>query len=119
MVQPIEQINGHWVVFGLGNILSNLPTSEVGRYWPPSAQDGMIVTLRITQTPEGTLAVSAPVVDPTWVDKTGHFRVRLVRHDLDDPSLPPPLHQALQASFDRTAAVVGAFIAAPALTGSS
>ncbi|MEO5900082.1 MAG: CapA family protein, partial [Ilumatobacteraceae bacterium] len=52
VVQPIEQINGHWVVFGLGNILSNLPTGEVGRYWPPSAQDGVIVTLRITQTPE-------------------------------------------------------------------
>ncbi|MEO5899230.1 MAG: hypothetical protein ABIR68_03735, partial [Ilumatobacteraceae bacterium] len=104
----------HWVVFGLGNILSNLPTGEVGRYWPPSAQDGVIVTLRITQTPESTFAVSEPVVDPTWVDKTGHFRIRLVQYDLDDPSLPPALHQALQASLDRTAEVVGGFITAAA-----
>ena len=31
VVQPIEQVNGVWVVFGLGNVLSNLPTSST---WP-------------------------------------------------------------------------------------
>ena len=26
VLQPIEQVNGRWVVYGMGNILSNLPT---------------------------------------------------------------------------------------------
>ncbi|MEZ5258731.1 MAG: CapA family protein [Ilumatobacteraceae bacterium] len=42
VVQPIEVVNGTWVVFGLGNILSNLPTSD---RWPASSQDGEIVTV--------------------------------------------------------------------------
>ncbi len=112
VVQPIEQINGRWVVFGLGNILSNLPTAT-GRVWPASTQDGMVVSLSFTREPDGTYAASRPVVDPTWVDKDARWRIRLVRQDLDDPTVPAATRQQLAVSLARTASVVGAFIGPP------
>ena len=41
-IQPIEQVNGTWVLFGLGNVLSNLPTSD---RWPAASQDAAVVTV--------------------------------------------------------------------------
>ena len=78
VLQPIEQVNGRWVVYGMGNILSNLPT-PTGRAWPASTQDGMIVTLSFSRQPDGSIAVSRPQVIPTWVDKNAR---------LADPSGP-------------------------------
>jgi len=37
LLQPIEQVNGRWVVYGMGNFLSNMPT---GDHWGPPSQDG-------------------------------------------------------------------------------
>ena len=37
LLQPIEQVNGVWVVWGLGNHLSNHPTSDE---WPPCQTRG-------------------------------------------------------------------------------
>ena len=42
VLQPIEQVNGTWVLFGLGNILSNLPTTS---RWPAASQDAAVVTV--------------------------------------------------------------------------
>ena len=109
VVEPIELINGHWVVFGLGNILSNLPTNSS---WPASTQDGMIVTLTISRSSAGVVQVERPVVTPTWVDKGAGWTIRLVQRDLDEPALPAGTRRALAASLARTAAVVGEYLAA-------
>jgi poly-gamma-glutamate synthesis protein (capsule biosynthesis protein) len=58
VVQPIEQINGVWVLFGLGNILSNLPTSD---RWPAASQDAMVVTLSMTVDGSGAVTVGRAV----------------------------------------------------------
>ena len=42
VLQPIEQINGVWVIFGLGNMISNLPT---GPRWPAACQDGAVAVV--------------------------------------------------------------------------
>ncbi len=109
VVQPIEQVHGVWVVYGLGNVLSNLPTSS---RWPAASQDAMVVTVDISIDPDGAVVVDRPVVHPTWVDKEAGWIVRLVGAELADPATPDGRRGRLAASFERTAAVVGDFVAA-------
>ena len=109
VLQPIEQINGVWVIFGLGNMISNLPT---GPRWPAACQDGAVAVVTITKAPDGTAVVAAPVVHPTWVDRLNGWNVHLVQQTLADPALPEGLRAQLDTSLRRTSEVLGVFIAA-------
>ena len=79
VLQPIEQINGVWVLFGLGNFLSNMPT-KASR--PDEGQDGAIVTVAMTRTANNRVTVSQPLVYPTWVDKKSDYTIRNLSADL-------------------------------------
>jgi Bacterial capsule synthesis protein PGA_cap len=108
VLQPIESVNGHWVAFGLGNFLSNMPT---GDSWPASSQDGAVLSVTIERRPDGSFEVLRPVVIPTWVDRTGGFVIRPVVSDLADPTVDDAVKAQLAESLSRTSAVLGAFIA--------
>ena len=105
VLQPIEQINGTWVMFGLGNILSNMPTSE---NWPAASQDGAVAVVEFTVADDGDVAVAAPSLYPTWVDKDAGFVVRVVAADLAGSEIDDTTRHRLEASLDRTRQVVGA-----------
>ena len=107
IVQEIKQVNGVWTVFGLGNLLSYLPTTPA---FPSKTQDGMIVTVDLTLNPNGTVNVAKPRVIPTWVDKLHGVVVRPVLDDLADPSVPDEVKADLSVSLERTRSVVGDFI---------
>jgi poly-gamma-glutamate synthesis protein (capsule biosynthesis protein) len=107
VLQPIEQVNGVWVAYGLGNFLSNMPT---GRRWPASSQDGALLTVDVEVTPDGAVTVARPIVVPTWVDRET-FEIRPVTDDLLDPALPAERRAALEASLARTSSVLGDFLA--------
>lgn len=79
VLQPIEQINGVWVMFGLGNFLTNMPT-KASR--PDEGQDGAIVTVTMTRAANNRVVVSQPVVYPTWVDKKSGYTIRNLSADL-------------------------------------
>ena len=79
VLQPIEQINGVWVMFGLGNFLSNMPTKSSR---PSEGQDGAIVTVTMTRTSDNRVLVSQPIVYPTWVDKKSDYTIRHLSVDL-------------------------------------
>ena len=79
VLQPIEQINGVWVMFGLGNFLTNMPTKSAR---PEEGQDGAIVTLTMTRAANNRVTVSEPVVYPTWVDKRAGYTIRHLSADL-------------------------------------
>lgn len=111
VVQPIEQVNGVWVVYGLGNVLSNHPSTD---QWPAASQDAMIVTVGATVHPDGRRSITAPVVYPTWVDKESGRVIRNVLAELADPDVPPGRRPALEASRDRTARIVGRYLPSPA-----
>lgn len=64
VVQPIELVNGRWVVFGMGNHLSG--QVPVGRKL--ATQDGVLVDVTVRETAPGTFSVDAPVAHPTWND---------------------------------------------------
>lgn len=110
VLQPIERVNGTWVIYGLGNILSNLPT---GPSWPASTQDGAVVVVGFSVAIDGRVRVARPVIHPTWVDRQHGWVVRLVQRDLARHRIKPMLRAKLTASLARTERVLGPFIAAP------
>jgi poly-gamma-glutamate synthesis protein (capsule biosynthesis protein) len=105
VVQPIATVNGRWVAYGLGNIISNLPTSDM---WPAAAQDAMVLTVDVSVDATG-VTVERPVVHPTWVDKRDGWVIRDVFSSLRDPALPTERRPLFEASLWRTGLVVGEF----------
>jgi hypothetical protein len=106
VVQPIEQVNGVWVIYGLGNVLSNMPT----RSFPPASQDGMVVSVAVHRDVDGRFTWLAPAVTPTWVDRDDGWRIKIVGDELARSDLGAGRRSVLQASWDRTAAVVGSYL---------
>jgi poly-gamma-glutamate synthesis protein (capsule biosynthesis protein) len=107
VLQPIEQINGRWVAFGLGNHLSNM-TDGFG--WPASSQDGAVLLVAMHRLADGAVAVDRPEVIATWVDRNDGWIIRPVIADLADPTTSPGVRAQLAASLARTRSVVGDFI---------
>jgi len=106
VVQPIENVNGKWVVFGLSNLISNLPSDE---RWPAESQDGLLVEFTLARTPAG-ISVSRPLAYATWVDKDAGWVVRLAANAARDSSLPKQASSGARESLARTAAIVGDFL---------
>jgi poly-gamma-glutamate synthesis protein (capsule biosynthesis protein) len=109
VLQPIEQVNGVWVIYGLSNLVSNL--GEIDG-WPPGAADGAIAEVRFVAQDDGRYLAEPPIVQPTWVDAPAGWVVRPVLADLHDPTVPEGVRARLQASLDRTTAVLGAYLPA-------
>jgi hypothetical protein len=109
VLQPIEQVNGRWVAYGLGNFISNMPT---GPSWPASTQDGAVLVVEVVERRSGGFDIGRPVVHPTWVDRERGWVIRPVLADLADPQVPAAVKGALAASLDRTRSVLGDFLAA-------
>lgn len=86
VVQPIERINGKFVVFSEGNLVSN-QSASVGL--PAATQDGLIALLRF-RARGGEVEVRKVQYAPIWV-RPGDYKV-----------LP-----ANGASYDRTVRVAG------------
>lgn len=107
VVQPIEQINGVWTVFGLGNSISNMPTGP----YPPESQDGLMVTVEFEVAPDGTITVARPVAYPTVVDRGNTFEIKDIVRNLARPDLTARERAFYEASLARTAQWVGEFIA--------
>ena len=106
VVQPVERIGDKYVVYGLGNFLSN----QHPQCCPLAAQDGVIVTLHVEEQ-AGRLLVTRVAYTPTWVER-GPYLVRPVAAGLDDEVTPPALRAELEASWARTVAAIGSLGAA-------
>ena len=70
------------------------------------------MSVTVQETSGGVFTVRRPTVTPTWVDRNGGFVIRPVLADLAGPALADPDARQLNASLERTAAVVGEFIVA-------
>ena len=98
VVQPIEKVEGTYVVFGLGNQLANQP--EVPR------ADGLTVKLHAAKQADGTYEVTGIDAIPTFADAGASFRVLPIGPTLDAPDGGCALKAELEASYERTAAVL-------------
>jgi len=107
VLQPIELVNGVWVVYGLGNLLSNHPVAD---HWPASTQDGALVEFEISLPGDGRTLVGRPAVTPTWVDKGSGWIVRDVLDTLARPELADWRRSELERSLERTDEVLGLFV---------
>ena len=110
VLQPIREVNGTWVIYGLGNFLSDMPTTPKDPPWPASTQDGAIVTTKITVASDGKVLVAKPVVTPTWVDRNSGWQIRSVVSDLKNNVISGTTRAELQASLKRTKSVLGEYI---------
>ena len=110
VLQPIKLVNGTWVIYGLGNFLSDMPTTPKNPSWPASTQDGAIATTKITVTTDGKVLIAKPVVIPTWVDRDSGWQIRSVVSDLKSKGINSFTRSELQASLKRTTSVLGEYI---------
>jgi poly-gamma-glutamate capsule biosynthesis protein CapA/YwtB (metallophosphatase superfamily) len=97
VIQPVEKIGTKYVVYGVGNFLSN----QSGECCPVSSQDGVIVTLHFTET-AGAWSVGSISYTPTYVDRTGGYVIDPVASTYNDPTTSAALKQQLAASWQRT-----------------
>jgi poly-gamma-glutamate synthesis protein (capsule biosynthesis protein) len=107
VVQPTKQINGVWVMYGLGNVLSNLPTDD---RWPVNSQDAVIATTSLTIDSAGKAVFEKPVMHPTWVDKNHGWVIRDVQKSLQLSTNQYGLARELELSLGRTTRVLGDYI---------
>ena len=99
MVQPVVQIGGEFLIYGLGNFLSN-QSPETCTECPLPTEDGVIVHLTVTEDEaNGRWSVTEIAHTPTWVDRSNFEIVDVLRDTGRDPGL-------LQESARRTASAL-------------
>jgi len=87
VVQPVARIGDEFLVYGLGNFLSN-QSPESCDVCPVSTTDGVIVHLTVTEDEaSGRWRVSDISHTPTWVDRTNYEIVDVLRGSGRDPAL--------------------------------
>ena len=99
VVQPISRIDQRYVVWGLGNQLSNQTQAP--------RTDGLTVVVTAepgVRGPQHRWVVSGIEAVPTWVDRPS-FHILPVVPALADPATAAGLRADLLASYDRTVAV--------------
>jgi poly-gamma-glutamate capsule biosynthesis protein CapA/YwtB (metallophosphatase superfamily) len=103
VVQPVEHIDGEWVVYGMGNAVANHQTPGAAN------EEGLLVRFTFTKGPRpGPWRVSTAEYAPLLVDKDGPpVRLLHVGRALADPATDPALRARLELARDRTAEVVG------------
>jgi Bacterial capsule synthesis protein PGA_cap len=104
VVQPVEQVNGTWVYWSVGNFISGMGTPGRGVYADPRTLDELAATARFTETTPGVFRV-----DPWPVALCTEPFTRSVYAPvaaLADPSLSPLVRGELQACIDRTLPLV-------------
>jgi poly-gamma-glutamate synthesis protein (capsule biosynthesis protein) len=107
VVQPIVSEHGKFVVFGMGNQLSN-QHEDLRR-------DGLSVLVTVNRKGNGRYIATKVQCIPTFVDQPA-LRVYPVVPTLADPSTPPGLRSQLEASFARTMAAVNSRGVTPGVT---
>jgi poly-gamma-glutamate capsule biosynthesis protein CapA/YwtB (metallophosphatase superfamily) len=110
VVQPIDMVGGKWVVFGLGNFLTN----QSAACCATAAQDGVMVEVDLFEPTPGTIEVKGVRYTPTWVDRRD-YTILPVAEALADDTLAD-VHDELRASWERTTGMIESRLDSPALS---
>lgn len=98
VVQPVDKVDDEWVVYGLGNFLSN----QSANCCVTASQDGMIAHITLLEDEAGKIRVDAVSYTPTWVDRADGYVIRVANGEPTKPELA----DTLAGSAARTAEVV-------------
>ncbi len=104
--QRVEQIDGKFIIYGLGNLLSNQGQGvpECPNLCTLDSQDGVLLDIAVERGADGTLSATGVTANPTWVDVGGTWKV--IATD-NPPQVGVDLDPAvLQASAARTRATL-------------
>jgi Bacterial capsule synthesis protein PGA_cap len=101
VVQPIEAIDNEWVVYGMGNLVSNQGSQG------PDKLEGLLVRFRFTDQADGRWRVTSAEFTAVLTDDRGPIRVFDVRRALADPATDRSLRARLRTAWGRTAAIAG------------
>lgn len=93
VVQPIGQSGSEYVIYGLGNSLSN-------QLWSAQTTDGLLVTVEMALR-SGEWMPRTVTYTPTWV-QAGTYRILPVAETLRAGAISPALRSQLLASWRRT-----------------
>ena len=101
VIQPIDRVGDKYVLFGVGNFLSN-QSPQADPSLPASSQDGVIVNVTFTESGvNGAFKTTKVGYTPTWVDRNGYVITPVVA-GLKDAATPAATKTALQQSWQRT-----------------
>jgi len=104
VIQPLEQVNGTWVYWSVGNFVSGMGWAQAGRYADERTADGLIAAARFIETAPGTFTV---VPTPILIcDEHTSRTVYPVITTLFDPTISLALRNQLQQCLARSARVV-------------
>jgi poly-gamma-glutamate synthesis protein (capsule biosynthesis protein) len=107
VIQPIDRVGEKYVVFGVGNFLSN-QSPQADPSLPAASQDGVIVGVTFTETgASGAFKTTKVGYTPTWVDRSGYV-ITPVAAALKDAATPAATKTALQQSWQRTTTAINA-----------
>lgn len=104
VVQPVETVNGTLVYWSVGNLLSGMGLPNRGKYADERTLDGLLATVRFTETAPGVFAAS-PITLAICNEREGRT-VYAPGIALRDPALDPALAAELYECMARTRAVV-------------
>ena len=97
VIQPVDVVNGKYVIYGLGNFLSN----QSAECCPAHSQDGVIATVTVSGTPAEGFEVVDVTFTPTWVDRSNYTIISLPEA-LADPALDDVTRSVYETSLQRT-----------------
>jgi poly-gamma-glutamate synthesis protein (capsule biosynthesis protein) len=75
VIQPCEKLHGKYVIYGLGNFLSNQAPGQAAGLLPDN-QDGVFVQFDVTETAPGKFTTNKMTFSPTFVQTQGHKILR-------------------------------------------
>ncbi len=100
VVQPVDKVGDEWVVFGVGNFLSN----QSANCCVAASQDGMIATVELLENEMGEIKAIGVHYIPTWVDRADGYVIRISEPGRTD--VPEATANTLETSYNRTLDVV-------------
>lgn len=105
VVQPIGHVGNKFVIYGLGNFLTNQSPLSCASC-PAATADGVIVGVDLAHNADGQIEVSGLGAVPTWVDRRTFTIVDVADRLADD--IGPNTRAHFQRSWNRTVRVLRA-----------
>lgn len=100
VVQPIDRVNGKWVIYGAGNLIASSGPAQ------PRTYDGFVAQVTFTEQRGGGFTATAAEFAPTMITKYTRNTPARVYVIPDELAAGTPMEEEMQASAARTRATV-------------
>lgn len=95
VVQPLEEVNGAWVAYGMGNHIARQSAAY------PDRREGVMPRFTFTEQAPGRWAVTKVEAVATWIDLAPQIRIVDLAAALADPATPPASREPYRSAQRR------------------